>query len=219
MSADRAGDAADDDGDGASHRSAREEQGDAPVQMETRRRRPAPAEASRPARAATHSGQKLYSAASTDEPRAPVLAKRPAPRGGQCSSCGHQGGGARSYRGGAPRQPVMTRRTVPDAVDRQHIPGPMGVALQLPADILDVRVDGALERFDLRPRTASSSCPRVNTRSRDSASARRAAGTPSPSGRSASRPLDAHLCDVDREVGHARTARRPRCVPRPPQHA
>src|SRR5437899_10827510 len=43
------------------------------------------------------------------------------------------------------------RESVADAVDSEHVARTPRIGFELPPDVLDVGVDGALERFHLRP--------------------------------------------------------------------
>ena len=80
-----------------------------------------------------------------DEPRPAALRVEPASPRWPGLAGRPPGRGRRAALKLPSRQAVMSRRTCTDAVDSQHVPGPVRIALQLAAHILDVRVDRALE--------------------------------------------------------------------------
>ena len=72
--------------------------------------------------------------------------RMPGPRyGGHGSLRGHHGGRAVA----APVRPHDSAHPIADAVDGLDIPRVARIGLDLAADVLDVRVDGALERLDV----------------------------------------------------------------------
>ena len=71
--------------------------------------------------------------------------RRPAAVRGHGSLSGHHGG--RPVAGRTSR--IIVRELVADAVHRQHVARIARIRLELAPQVLDVRVDGAVERFDL----------------------------------------------------------------------
>src|SRR5947208_2463671 len=71
------------------------------------------------------------------------------PGGGHGSLTGHQSGGLRRRTTYGRSRDIGIGKFVPNTVDRQDIARPPRIRLELPPDVLDVRIDGALERFHL----------------------------------------------------------------------